>query len=87
MIPFSPRFPPYYPHQPTSLPPPSLPALLLLLHINVQAEMNCLCWCLQTVEGWTPNKVIKAGRMAPASVRRSDVDGRGHGNDTEASPG
>lgn len=48
------------PLQPT-LPPPRLHASLL--PISVEAKMNGLCCCLQTVEGWTPNKVIKAEGM------------------------
>lgn len=50
-----------FPPQPTS-PPPRLPALPLPISVGV--EMDGLCCCLQTVEGWTPNKVIKAERMA-----------------------
>ena len=38
--------------------------LALPLPISVVVEMDGLCCCLQTVEGWTPNKVIKAERMA-----------------------
>lgn len=38
--------------------------LALPLAIIVGVEMDGLCCCLQTVEGWTPNKVIKAERMA-----------------------
>ncbi|CAB1417282.1 unnamed protein product [Pleuronectes platessa] len=50
---------------PPQLPPPPLPVLpALLLPISVGVEMDCPCWCLQTVDGWTPNKVIKAERMA-----------------------
>ncbi len=41
---------------------PGFPALPL--PISVGAEMDGFCRCLQTVEGWTPNKVIKAERMA-----------------------
>lgn len=50
-----------FPSQPTP-PPPRL--LVLLLPISVKVEMDGPCCCLQTVEGWTPNKVIKAERMA-----------------------
>lgn len=49
-------------HQPTP-PPPRLPCASPL-PISVGVEMDGLCCCLQTVEGWTPNKVIKAERMA-----------------------
>lgn len=37
---------------------------VLPLPISVRVEMDGLCCCLQTVDGWTPNKVIKAERMA-----------------------
>lgn len=72
------------PLQPTSA-PPRLPALLL--PISVEAEMDGLCCRLQTVGGWTPNKVIKAERMALPRVSGSHLDGQGHCNDTAASPG
>lgn len=56
---------------PHVIPPPPIsqrrnhPGFLVLppLPISVGVEMDGLC-CLQTVEGWTPNKVIKAERMA-----------------------
>ncbi|KAK5890303.1 hypothetical protein CesoFtcFv8_013836 [Champsocephalus esox] len=54
-------YPPPPPPKPTSA-PPSLSALHL--PISVGEEMDSLSRCLQTVDGWTPNKVIKAVRMA-----------------------
>lgn len=50
-------------------PPPPPPCFLFFFalppsHQCRGVEMDGLCCCLQTVEGWTPNKVIKAERMA-----------------------
>lgn len=47
------------------------------LPISVGVEMDGRSRRLQTVEGWTRNKVIKARRMGLPRFGGSDLDGQG----------
>lgn len=57
------------------------------LPISVGEEMDGRCRRLQTVEGWTRNKVIKAREWACLGLAALILMDRGRRNDMEASPG